>query len=213
MKALGTAIILTALIVVVTGSGGCILEPDTEFLPGDTVIVQDTVSLHDTATVRDTTTLHDTLRIHDTTYIYRDTLRMHDTVEVHDTTTKYDTVTVHDTTEVHDTVEVHDTLRTFAASTVVDDVYGVWEGIVKGETVRLAISSHSYNAFSFTANVGSTAHDGYADSFSNNMASMVIDGFRDATWSLSVENNTLTVQESGYAVFPTMEAFELERIL
>lgn len=173
----------------------CILEPEKEFIYSDTIMVDDTIEVHDTTT------------------IYADTLHYHDTVTVHDTVVVHDTVRIHDTITVRDTVEVHDTLRTFATTTTSNEVFGVWEGVVKGKTVRLAIASASYHAFDFTANVGTTAHDGYANSFTNNLASLVIDGFRDASWIMSVQNNTLTLIESGYTIFPTTQAFELKRIL
>jgi len=204
----------------------------------DTIIHIDTIRVHDTTKVYDTLWRHDTLWIHDTTYVYRDTLRLHDTTTVHDTivhidtlrihdTTRVhdtlihtDTLRVHDTTRVHDTVAVHDTLRTFAVATTSDQLFGVWEGIVVGKYIRLSITrpvQYSSYALMFDCNVATAVYEGHFGVVSGNIASSGwVSGpsayGESATWVFSITNNVLTLQQSGFQMFPTMQSFTLRRI-
>lgn len=186
-------------------NSGCLLEPDKEFVT-DTLVVQ----------------VHDTTRIHDTTKIYKDTLFFHDTVR--STITKRDTLwrhdTIHDTTKTTVTITVHDTLKTFATNTNSSLLVGTWDGIVANQSVRLAFSTEVYPytnyAFSFTANVGTKVFTGYIKSTSGNNATVDIHGSgaygEAANWIFSITNNVISLQQTGYQMFPTAQVFTLNRI-
>lgn len=193
-----------------------------------TIIKKDTLWRHDTVrttiTKRDTLWRYDTTRIHDTIPKYKDTLFVHDTIRTtitkRDTLWLHDTLRIHDTTKVTVTVTVHDTLRTFATNTNSSLLVGTWDGIVAGQNVRLAVSTEVYPytnyAFSFTANVGTKAYNGYIKSTSGNNATVEINGTgvygEDANWIFSITNNIITLQQTGYQMFPTPQSFTLSRM-
>jgi hypothetical protein len=121
---------------------------------------------------------------------------------------------------VHDTTTVQDTLRTFAATTVSADLVGTWSGIVQGKQVTLSIVANTSGPwdFSYTGNIGSDSYHGYIETFVNNTAKCVYMygpgaiGL-DANWIISISNNIMTLQQIGYQMFPTSQAFNLTRIL
>ena len=198
----------------------------------DTLKITNTLYIHDTLKVQ----VHDTLRVHDSTFVYKDTLRFHDTTKVHDTLHVRDTLRLHDTTKVHDTLRVRDTLRlhdtlrvhdtttvydtvkTFGTNTISSDLVGSWSGTVNGKNITLTIVTEQVAyAFSYTANIGSDSYYGKIQTFSSNIAHCVYmygPGMigETANWMISISNNVMTLQQSGYAMFPTMQAFTLTRI-
>jgi hypothetical protein len=121
---------------------------------------------------------------------------------------------------VHDTITEHDTLRTFATSTTSDQLFGIWDGNVGGTTIRLAIttpSQYSSHIFNFNCNIGTKTYDGYFSVLEGNVASSAyISGpsayGEDAAWIFSISNNILTLQQTGFQMFPTSQAFSLNRL-
>jgi hypothetical protein len=206
---------------------------DTNFVYKDTLFFHDTIVkniyIHDTTIKYDTVFknvfIHDTIVKHDTVpknIFVHDTLIKHDTIPknvyVHDTTIKRDTLRLHDTTKVHDTVVIHDTLRTFATTTLSSDVVGTWSGIVAGKSIVLTFTVPQYSyVFEYTANIGSNSYYGKVETFSNNTAHCIYmygPGMigETASWIISISNNVMTLQQTGYAMFPTMQAFTLSRV-
>jgi hypothetical protein len=228
-------IVIIAFVNVMTPS--CLLEPNKEFI-NDTISIHDTTQIHDTSTVyKDTLFFHDTTKItktvHDTTIKYdtlRTTITKHDTLWRHDTTKTnifvHDTLWHHDTTKInvymHDTTKtniyIHDTLQTFATTTISSDLVGSWSGIVAGKSTILSIASNNVYAFTYTANIGSSSYYGKIDTYSNNLAHCIYmygPGMigETADWIISISNNVMTLQQTGYQMFPTSQAFTLSRIL
>ena len=197
----------------------------------NTVTVRDTLRLHDTlrliitlhdttVTYRDTLFLHDTLRLTNTITV-RDTLRLHDTLRLTNTVTVRDTLRLHDTLRltntVHDTTTIRDTLKTFATVTLSTALAGAWSGIVGGKSTILTIATNTTWAFTYTANIGTGSYNGKIDTYSNNLAHCIYmygPGMTGETadWIISISNNVMTLQQTGYQMFPTSQAFTLNRI-
>ena len=142
---------------------------------------------------------------------------IYDTTFIHDTTMVYDTTYVHDTTYIHDTTTVYDTLKTFAVNTISDSLLGTWTGIVVGKTITITFSTSTTWDFEYTANINTDSYYGKIDPYVNNIATckyMYGPGMigEDANWLISISNNTLTLQQTGYPMFPTMQAFTLKRM-
>ena len=190
---------------------------DSTFVYKDTLRFHDTTKVHDTLRIHDTLRLHDTTKVHDTLHVH-DTLRLHDTTKVHDTLRVRDTLRLHDTLRVHDTTTVYDTVKTFGTNTISSDLVGSWSGTVNGKNITLTIVTEQVAyAFSYTANIGSDSYYGKIQTFSSNIAHCVYmygPGMigETANWMISISNNVMTLQQSGYAMFPTMQAFTLTRI-
>jgi len=192
---------------------------DTSYIYRDTLRIHDTIRIINT--IHDTVTVHDTIRsiitLHDTLWRH-DTLRIHDTTRVHDTLWRYDTLRIHDTTKVHDTLWRHDTLRTFATTTLSTDLAGVWNGTVANKAVTISIVQETGAwDFSYTGNIGADNYYGKIETFTNNIAKCVYmygPGMigENANWTISISNNVMTLQQTGYPMFPTMQAFTLNRI-
>ena len=223
MKNVALFILLSAIPLL---TSSCLLAPDKEFVTDTlTVTVHDTLRVTNTVTIRDTLRLHDTLiitiNIHDTTY--SDTLRLHDTTHITNTVTVHDTITKHDTVRttitIHDTTTIHDTLRTFATTTVSSALAGSWRGTVGGKAVVLTITTSTVvYAFTYTANIGTGSYNGKIDTYTNNTAHCIYmygPGMigETADWIISISNNVMTLQQSGYQMYPTTQAFTLNRIL